>query len=93
MGVNEVVIKQSARGATVCVDGSIDHVGAREVTDVRDTTGAGDGFNAGYLAARLAGQSGIEAAAAGNLLASAVVRNAGAVIPRVTMPLGLPKGA
>lgn len=91
MGVTEVVIKQSSLGATVGFDGAIEHVKGREVNDVRDTTGAGDGFNAGYLAGRLAGRGVIEAAAAGHLLASAVVRHAGAVIPRVTMPLGLPK--
>lgn len=91
MGVKEIVVKQGAQGATVWFEGKSEQVIGRAISDVRDTTGAGDAFNGGYLAARLAGKDPLEAAAAGNLLAGAVVRHAGAVIPKVTMPLGLPK--
>ncbi|WP_309092141.1 sugar kinase [Phenylobacterium sp.] len=51
-----------------------------------DTTGAGDSFNAGYLAARLNGASAEEAVAAGRKLAGVVVRHIGAIIPREAMP-------
>ncbi|HEY0436987.1 MAG TPA: PfkB family carbohydrate kinase, partial [Phenylobacterium sp.] len=53
---------------------------------VVDTTGAGDSFNAGYLAARLAGRPAAEAVAQGRALASAVVGHRGAIIPRAAMP-------
>lgn len=51
-----------------------------------DTTGAGDSFNAGYLAARLDGASPEAGVAAGRQLAGVVVRHIGAIIPREAMP-------
>lgn len=51
-----------------------------------DTTGAGDSFNAGYLAARLDGAGPEAATAAGRTLAGVVVRHVGAIIPREAMP-------
>jgi 2-dehydro-3-deoxygluconokinase len=51
-----------------------------------DTTGAGDSFNAGYLATRLNGGSIEESVAAGRRLAAIVVQHRGAIIPREAMP-------
>jgi 2-dehydro-3-deoxygluconokinase len=84
-GVGEVVVKLGEEGALVGVNERGVLVPTVAVTP-RDTTGAGDSFNAGYLAARLAGASPLDAAQAGHRLAGAVVMHPGAVIPREAMP-------
>lgn len=78
-GGAEVVVKLGA-------DGCLVPGGARVVPPTRlsprDTSGAGDAFNAGYLQARMAGRSPEEAAMAGHRIAGWVVMRAGAVPPR-----------
>ena len=49
---------------------------------VRDTTGAGDAFNAGFLAKRLAGGSLAEQLAAGNALGARCVQRLGGLPPK-----------
>ncbi len=84
-GVGEVVVKLGEQGVLVD-DGAAGVLVPTVAVTPRDTTGAGDSFNAAYLAARLAGATPIEAAKAGHRLAGAVVMHPGAVIPREAMP-------
>lgn len=78
------VIKQGAHGATLIADGHVVRVPALKVAVV-DTTGAGDAFNGGFLAALLAGRSHRECLRAGVRLGSLSARAAGGVD-------GLPRG-
>jgi 2-dehydro-3-deoxygluconokinase len=77
IGGREVVRRVGAAGAYV--DGV--HVPAVAVERVVDTTGAGDAFAGAYLAARLAGEPPLAAAAAGNALAAQVIQFPGAITP------------
>jgi sugar/nucleoside kinase (ribokinase family) len=52
--IPDVVIKRGPRGAYAISDGEVHDVPAMPI-DVRDTTGAGDSFDAGYVYGQLAG--------------------------------------
>lgn len=79
-GVAEVVVKNGSEPALVVQKGESHLVPAIGV-DAVDTTGAGDSFNGGYLAARLAGKSPLEAAALAHRTAAATVCVRGALAP------------
>ena len=80
-GVGEVVVKLGPDGALVSDGGApVDVPCPAHVTPV-DTTGAGDSFNAAYIAARLMGQTPVEAAGAGHALAGRVILHRGALLP------------
>jgi len=81
-GVEEIVVKNGPNSALVAAGGQSDFVPVPEVVVPVDLTAAGDGFNAGYLAARLSGRVPIEAAAAAHRLAGEVIRHRGALTPR-----------
>ncbi|MEE2688142.1 MAG: sugar kinase [Pseudomonadota bacterium] len=85
-GISEVAIKLGADG---CLFSSTDErrtINAPITHEPIDTTGAGDAFNAGYLAARLMGDDPATAANKANLLAGKSVMHRGAVIPLTAMP-------
>ncbi|HEX5127763.1 MAG TPA: sugar kinase [Rhodocyclaceae bacterium] len=85
---DEVIIKRGVDPTLVRVRG-MDPVAIPvfKVPKVVDTTGAGDSFAGGYLAARLQGQSPEVAVRSGNKIASIVVQYPGAIIPREAMPV------
>jgi 2-dehydro-3-deoxygluconokinase len=83
-GIAEIVVKNGPNSALVAVSGQEEHVPVPEVVEAIDTTAAGDSFNAGYLAARLNGESPASAALAGHTLAAQKVRFRGAIMPRDT---------
>jgi 2-dehydro-3-deoxygluconokinase len=81
-GIAEIVVKNGPNSALVAAAGGSEFVPVPEVVVPVDTTAAGDSFNAGYLAARLAGKPPAEAAAAAHQLAAQVIRHRGALMPR-----------
>ncbi|MCW2254000.1 2-dehydro-3-deoxygluconokinase [Providencia alcalifaciens] len=85
-GVKEIVIKRGAAPCFVVIDKQQIEVPANKVTNVIDTTAAGDSFSAGYLACRILGGTPTEAAQTGHLLAGTVIQHRGAIIPSDTMP-------
>jgi 2-dehydro-3-deoxygluconokinase len=85
----ELVLKLPTPACRVISADRGEEVQAEPVTNVVDTTAAGDSFAAAYLAARLAGAAPPEAARAGHRLAGAVVQHPGAIIPPAAMPSGV----
>lgn len=83
--VGEVVVKNGEAPALIAGKGTLDDVPAIHVAAPVDTTGAGDSFNGGYLAARLAGHEPVEAARRGHRVAAAVVQVRGALAPFGTL--------
>lgn len=61
-------------------------VPAVEVDGVRDTTGAGDAFTAGFLPAWMRGAAIEDACRAGHRRAAAILRTPGAIAPAVRVP-------
>jgi len=83
--VGEVVVKNGEDAALIAVNGAFQPVPAVHVATPVDTTGAGDSFNGGYLAARLAGHSPADAALRAHRVAAAVVQVRGALAPFETL--------
>ncbi|ESX41512.1 sugar kinase [Mesorhizobium sp. LSHC440A00] len=76
--VGEVVVKNGEEPALIATGGALQPVPAQHVATPVDTTGAGDSFNGGYLAARLAGHAPADAVQRAHRVAAAVVQVRGA---------------
>ncbi|TPK77515.1 sugar kinase [Mesorhizobium sp. B2-4-12] len=83
--VGEVVVKNGEQPALVAENATVEDVPAIHVAAPADTTGAGDSFNGGYLAARLAGHGPREAVRRAHRVAAAVVQVSGALAPFETL--------
>jgi len=80
LGVKEIVVKDGTEPALIIADGEQILVPSVKANAV-DTTGAGDSFNGGYLAARIEGLSPVEAARKAHAVAARVVEIRGALAP------------
>jgi 2-dehydro-3-deoxygluconokinase len=88
MGIDEIVLKLGAEGSLVwSADAPTPtRVPPVAVSDVVDTTAAGDSFNAGYLFGRLTGRDAAAAAGLGGRLAAIKIQHPGAIMARGAMP-------
>jgi 2-dehydro-3-deoxygluconokinase len=86
-GIGEIVVKNGPSSALVATAGTQEFVPVPEVMVPVDSTAAGDGFNAGYLAARLSGTDPAQAAGAAHRLAGDVIRHPGAFVPRADVAM------
>ncbi len=72
-------MKLGPRGCTIYTNNDREVICPAFEVDVKDTTGAGDCFVAGFLAASLRGATLSEAGCFGNAVAAQTVQNIGAV--------------
>jgi 2-dehydro-3-deoxygluconokinase len=79
-GVAEVIVKDGGKPTHLLVDGKLAKVVPEQVEDILDTTGAGDSFNAGYLAARMAKVNSVDAVKLAHTVAGRVIRGRGALL-------------
>lgn len=87
LGVAEVAVKDGARPIAYCAGGAQALLPTPPIQGICDTTGAGDAFNAGYLAARITQQPPDRAVRVGQQFSGCVIQHYGARIPKSAMPL------
>ncbi|AYG70181.1 MULTISPECIES: sugar kinase [unclassified Rhizobium] len=81
-GRKEIIVKNGADAVTFASSNESGEMVTPKVAMIRDTTGAGDAFNAGYLAARIGGMALREAVIFGQQLSAEVLRHPGARAPK-----------
>ena len=93
LGVAEVVVKDGDGPVTVFDSGAVTVVPTPSLATIVDTTGVGDGFNAGYLAARVTGCDVATCVAAGQRMAAVVLAHHGAIAAKDAVAALPPAGA
>jgi len=88
LGPREIVLKLGGEGNVVWSAGAagITSIAPTKVSNVVDTTAAGDSFNAGYLYGRIVGKEPVAASTIGGRLAAIKIQHPGAIMPRAAMP-------
>src|SRR5215472_9964113 len=81
-GVGEIVVKNGPNSALLATARGLEFVPVPEILVPVDPTAAGDGFNAGYLAARFSGSEPGQAVSAAHRLAGTIIGHRGALLPR-----------
>ena len=79
-GVREIIVKDGEKPCFVFTDDKLISVIPETVTGVVDTTGAGDSFNGGYIAARLNGKDPAQSAKFAHSVAGRVICGRGALL-------------
>lgn len=82
--VRELVLKRGSDSAIIISHDQTMEIPVPLVSNVIDTTGAGDSFNAGFLAGRLSGKSLEDSARLGIQCASIIIQHRGAIIDKAT---------
>lgn len=85
-GIQEIVIKRGGDACFVASGTELEAIKPKLITNIVDTTAAGDSFSAGYLAKRILGGNKQQAAIAGHTLAGTVIQHYGALIANDEMP-------
>jgi 2-dehydro-3-deoxygluconokinase len=86
LGVESIVVKDGAEGATLVFDGIRSHVPSARAATIVDTTSAGDSFNGSFLARLAAGAAPEDAARFAADVAAAVIQHHGALVPADKLP-------
>lgn len=85
-GVKEIIIKRGGDECLVVVADQTFAIAANKISNIIDTTAAGDSFSAGYLARRIVGGTEVESAQMGHQMAATVIQHRGAIIPKSATP-------
>ncbi|RCK19488.1 sugar kinase [Thalassospira lucentensis] len=80
LGVREVVVKNAGNPCTFLSEDQVKTIATPQVSKIVDATGAGDSFNAAFLATRLSGMGCVDAIRAGQALSAKVIQTHGALV-------------
>jgi 2-dehydro-3-deoxygluconokinase len=88
LGVEGVVVKDGAEGATLAFDDTRSHAPSAKVEKIVDTTSAGDSFNGAFLARLATSGNAEDAARFAAEVAASVIQHHGALVAKEKLPAG-----